>query len=394
MPAETKLGPNTLSIDSISIDSWKAGDLKKAPVPEGSGKDLQEAPLVKCRILIVDADTEGRHRIGSTLADLNHQLIEVGSTSDALVAAAKHPIDLVMVDARAPEIGGVALCQILRKMPATQIVPIFILGTDQDRDLEVQAFSAGADEFFIAPIKQTALRARVHATLRLKSMMASLDNSEAVLFSLAKSVEDRDPDLGQHCQRLALMASAMGLALGLPPADIRSLQHGGYLHDIGKIGIPDRILFKAGPLTPDEWEIMRSHSVRGERICACMKSLAPVLPLIRHHHEKYDGTGYPDGLKGHEIPLLARILQVVDIYDALTTERPYKRAYTPEEAMTIMREETNKGWRDPQLVDVFADLLPLFRHPSMGEASSLSLQALAESLEHYRKTSLRQPISA
>ena len=225
-------------------------------------------------------------------------------------------------------------------------------------------------------------------------MMESLDNSETVLFSLAKSVEDRDPDLGQHCQRLALMASAMGLALGLPPADIRALQHGGYLHDIGKIGIPDRVLFKTGPLTPDEWEIMRSHSVRGERICACMKSLAGALPMIRHHHEKFDGTRYPDRLKGEEIPLLARILQVVDIYDALTTERPYKRAYTPEEALTIMREETQKGWRDARLVEVFADLLPMFRHTSPGDTARISLQSLAESLEHYRKTSVRQPISA
>ncbi len=394
MPAEKKSGPSTLSINSITMDSWRSGELRKAPPSGESVQDLQEIPASKCRILIVDADVQSRSRISDTLADLNHELIEVGSTSEALIAVAKQAIDLVMVDAKVPDIGGISLCQILRKTPVTHIVPIFILGTEEDRGLEVQAFSAGADEFFIAPIKQTALRARVHATLRLKSMMASLDNSEAVLLSLAKSVEDRDPDLGQHCQRLALMASAMGLALGLPASDIRSLQHGGYLHDIGKIGIPDRILFKAGPLTPDEWEIMRSHSVRGERICACMKSLAPVLPLIRHHHEKYDGTGYPDGLKGQEIPLLARILQVVDIYDALTTERPYKRAYTPEEAMAIMREETNKGWRDPQLVDVFADLLPLFRHPSMGEASSVSLQALAESLEHYRKTSLRERISA
>jgi putative two-component system response regulator len=283
---------------------------------------------------------------------------------------------------------------LLRKDPATQNLPIFIQASAADRNLETQSFSVGADEFLVAPVKPTALRARVHATLRLKTMMESLDDSEVVLFNLAKSVEDRDPDLGQHCQRLALMASAMGLALGLPPTAIRSLQHGGYLHDIGKIGIPDRVLFKAGPLTPDEWEIMRSHAVRGERICACMKSLAPVLPIIRHHHEKFDGTGYPDGLKGEQIPILARILQVADIYDALTTERPYKRAYTPEEALSIMREETKKGWRDPFLVEVFADLLPLFRQHAAGDNTRLSLQALADSLDKYRKTTVRQTVLA
>jgi putative two-component system response regulator len=183
------------------------------------------------------------------------------------------------------------------------------------------------------------------------------------------------------------MAAGIGIALGLPAADIRALQFGGYLHDVGKIAIPDRVLFKAGPLTPEEWQIMKSHAERGERICACTKSLAPVLPIIRHHHEKFDGTGYPDGLKGEQIPLLARILQVADIFDALTTERPYKRAYTADEALEIMHQETEKGWRDPYLVAVFADLLPVFRHPASIDPGRLSLQALATSLEQYRRTS-------
>jgi putative two-component system response regulator len=346
------------------------------------------------RILIVDADTDHRREIIHTLAELHHQLIEVSSTAEALLAMQNHQIDLVMVDARVPEIGGLAFCQAVRKTPETRLIPVFIQSSEADRDLEPQAFRAGADEFLVAPVKPSSLCARVDATLRLKPMIDSLDNSETVLFSLARSVEDRDPDLGQHCQRLALMASAMGLVLGLPAADIRALQHGGYLHDIGKIGIPDRVLFKPGPLTPDEWEIMRSHAERGERICACMKSLAPVLPIIRHHHEKFDGSGYPDGLKGEQIPLLARILQVVDIYDALTTERPYKRAYSPDEALAIMREETKKGWRDPLLVEVFADLLPMFRHPTIGETARVSLQSLSESIEHYRKRSLPRPMSA
>ena len=365
--------------------------------PEEAGQQSSTSEVlgtVKCQILVVDPDDDSRRQISTTLADLDHHLIEVGSASEALSILSDQAVNLIMTAARIPDLSGIGLCKVLRKMSAIHLVPIFVVATAEDRELEAQAFSAGADEFFVAPVKQTALRARVHATLRLRSMMESLDDSESVLFSLAKSVEDRDPDLGQHCQRLALMASAMGLALGLPPTAIRSLQHGGYLHDIGKIGIPDRVLFKAGPLTPDEWEIMRSHSVRGERICACMKSLAPVLPIIRHHHEKFDGTGYPDGLKGEELPLLARILQVVDIYDALTTERPYKPAFTPEEALAVMRDETEKGWRDPHLVEVFADLLPLFRNPSVADAARISLQSLAEPLERYRRQSQRQPIPA
>jgi putative two-component system response regulator len=187
------------------------------------------------------------------------------------------------------------------------------------------------------------------------------------------------------------MSAGIGVALGLNSASIRSLHRGGFLHDVGKIAIPDHVLFKAGPLTPDEWEIMKSHAVRGERICACSPSLAPVLPIIRNHHEKFDGSGYPDGLKGEDIPLLARILQIADIYDALTTERPYKRAYSPEEALAIMREETKKGWRDPVLVEIFADLLPAFRHPAVLDSARLSLQALAVSLEEYRREAMLAP---
>jgi putative two-component system response regulator len=382
-PDDGRLFPES---DRLTSGSPKSGS--------DDGSDNQDQSIITCQILIVDPSRSTRDQVRGILADLHHRIIEVESTEDALLALSRGPIDLILIDLHAPNIGAIAFCEIVRRTETTRFVPIFIQAASVDLDQEPRAFTAGVDEFLIAPLKPNALRARVHATLRLKSMMDSLDNSESVLFTLAKSVEDRDPDLGQHCQRLALMASAMGLALGLPEDDVRSLQRGGYLHDIGKIGIPDRILFKAGPLTPSEWEIMKSHSERGERICACMKSLASVLPIIRHHHEKFDGTGYPDGLKGAEIPLLARILQTVDIYDALTTERPYKRAYTPEEALAIMYEETKKGWRDPVLLDVFAELLPLFRHPALADTARLSLSNLSESLEAYRKNSLRQPAAA
>jgi putative two-component system response regulator len=249
----------------------------------------------------------------------------------------------------------------------------------------VSAIEAGANEFLVAPLRDRALRARVQSNLRQKEMVDSLDDSEAVLFSLAKSVEDRDPDLSLHCQRLSVIAAAMGVTLKLPAHDILTLQRGGYLHDIGKISIPDRILFKPGPLTPDEWEIMKSHTVRGEKICMGIKSLLPVLPIIRSHHERWDGLGYPDGLRGEQIPLLARILQLADIYDALTTMRPYKAAFSAEEALSIMMEETGKGWRDPHLVRVFADLVPMFRAYSFPDLSRLSLNALAHSVESYRK---------
>ena len=181
------------------------------------------------------------------------------------------------------------------------------------------------------------------------------------------------------------MAAAMGVTLGLPPHDVLALQWGGYLHDVGKVAIPDHILFKPGRLNAEQWEVMKSHAERGERICSSMRSLAPVLPIIRHHHERWDGSGYPDGLKGEEIPLLARILQLADIYDALTTARPYKPAFSSEEAIQILNGEVEQGLRDPALVAAFAEILPMFRAHTPPDVSRMSLNALAASIERYRK---------
>ena len=184
----------------------------------------------------------------------------------------------------------------------------------------------------------------------------AIDETEEILFALALAVEQRDRHTGGHCERLAFIAVALGTAMGLAHPRLVALYRGGYLHDVGKVGIPDSILFKPGPLTADEWVTMRSHTTRGEEICRHMKSLAPILPIIRHHHERWDGSGYPDGLRGEQIPLLARILQIVDIYDALANPRPYKAAFTPDQALAVIQEETDRGWRDPQIVKVFLQL--------------------------------------
>jgi putative two-component system response regulator len=206
-------------------------------------------------------------------------------------------------------------------------------------------------------------------------MIDSLEEAETILLALAQTVEHRDPYTGKHCQRLAVSSVMLGEALGLSSQDLTSLYRGGFLHDIGKIAIPDAILFKEGKLTDDEWDVMRSHPLRGEDICRGMKSLWPVLPIIRSHHERWDGTGYPDGLAGEEIPLVARIMQVADIFDALTTERPYKRALTPEAAFAVMEDEVRRGWRDPELVPLFASIIQT--HPS---ADLTSLEASLENM--------------
>jgi len=181
----------------------------------------------------------------------------------------------------------------------------------------------------------------------------AVEETEGILFALAQAVEQRDHHTAGHCERLAFISVALGIAMRLDRDSLLSLYRGGYLHDVGKVGIPDSILLNPGKLTAEQWVVMRSHAVRGEEICRHMKTLQPVLPVIRHHHEKWDGSGYPDGLRGPQIPLLARVLQIADIYDALTNPRPYKPAYTPARALEIIRDETARGWRDREVVEVF-----------------------------------------
>jgi putative two-component system response regulator len=181
-------------------------------------------------------------------------------------------------------------------------------------------------------------------------------DTEAVLLALGQAVELRDHTTGGHCERLSFFSLALGMALRLERRELLALYRGGYLHDIGKVALPDAILFKPGSLTEEEWATMQAHPLIGEAICRRLSSLGPVLPIIRSHHEKWDGSGYPDGLRGGEIPLLARVLQLADIYDALTSVRPYKRAFCPEEALAIMEQEATRGWRDPELMEAFLRL--------------------------------------
>ena len=177
--------------------------------------------------------------------------------------------------------------------------------------------------------------------------------TEAILIAVAQAVEQRDPHTARHCERLAFISVALGMALHLDRPSLMALYRGGFLHDVGKIGIPDAILFKPTRLTAQEWMVMRSHTLRGVEICRHVQALRSVLPIIRNHHERWDGTGYPDGLRGSQIPLLARVLQTADIYDALTSPRPYKRAYSVRQALRIMQKETERGWRDPKIVTLF-----------------------------------------
>jgi putative two-component system response regulator len=249
------------------------------------------------------------------------------------------------------------LCRELKENPATRLIPFVLITGLSNREDRVRGIEAGADDFLNKPIFPEELFARVKSLLKLKEFTDELETAESVLCSLGLSVESRDPYTEGHCERLALHASALGRHLGLDDESVVALRRGGFLHDLGKIAIPDEILKKGSNLTASEWEIMKQHPLIGENICQPLKSLRRVLPIIRNHHEHSDGSGYPDGLKKQDIPLLARVLQVADVYDALRTVRPYKAALSHEQAAATMREEAMAGLWDQDLVNEFFFML-------------------------------------
>jgi putative two-component system response regulator len=319
-------------------------------------------------VLIVDGEEINRRLLKAIFKTASYRIMEARRASEAIDMLQSDKIDLVILDLKLPEMSGAELCRWIKSSRVTQLIPVLMVTSLQGIENEIAGISSGADEFLFKPLHPAVVRTRVRAMLRNKALIDSLEEAETILFALAQAVEQRDPFTGEHCQRLSVAAVMLGEALGLSKADLTALFRGGYLHDIGKISIPDAILFKQGLLTPEEWDVMRSHPIKGEHICRTMKSLRPVLPIIRNHHERWDGTGYPDGLVGESIPLLARIMQVADIYDALITERPYKPALSTEEAFAVMEEEVRRGWRDPELVPLFISTI---QTAPAGELASL-----------------------
>src|SRR5579864_3787788 len=308
-------------------------------------------------ILVVDDKLDTLLLVRELLTSRGYNVNTASDADEALQAIHADRPDLILLDVIMPGKSGYELCRELKADPNTRLIPIIMITGLSDRDDRIRGIEAGADDFLSKPLYPEELFARVRSLLKLKEFTDELDNAEAVLFSLALGVEARDPYTGDHCARLARYASDLGRHLKLDYESIIALQRGGYLHDLGKVTIPDEILKKGTALSLDEWKIMQQHPGIGESICQPLKSLRQVLPIIRHHHEHWDGSGYPDRLTGYDIPLLARVLQVVDVYDALRTARPYKPALTHEEAKRTMMEESSRGLWDPNLVPEFFAML-------------------------------------
>jgi cyclic di-GMP phosphodiesterase len=305
------------------------------------------------RVLVVDDSPEILTVMRELLSTRGYDVVAMVDAAQAEAEIKLHPPDVILSDVLMPGKSGYDFCRDLKADPATRLIPFILITGLTDRESKLKGIEAGADDFLNKPIFAEELFARVKSLLTLKEFTDELETAESVLCTLGLSVESRDPYTEGHCERLSQQAVALGSHLGLDQESLVALRRGGYLHDLGKIAVPDEILKKGADLTPDEWRIMKRHPITGEAICKPLKSLRLVLPIIRHHHEHSDGSGYPDGLRKGEIPLLPRVLQVVDVYDALRTARPYKPVLSHEQAAITMREEARSGLWDEELVMEF-----------------------------------------
>jgi putative two-component system response regulator len=308
-------------------------------------------------VLVVDDTAANLVLAQAYLADVDCNVVVAESGPAALSIVRQAEVDLVLLDVNMPGMDGFEVCRQIRCDPAVRLLPIVML-TAMDRVQDrVLALEAGADDFLAKPVDRIELVARVRSALRLKAVYDSLESAEQVIFALATAVEAKDSYTQAHTERVAFAAREVGIRLRLPEADLEALYRGGIVHDIGKIGVPDTILQKPGPLDPDETESMQQHPIIGERIVMPLRSAAGVLPIVRHHHEHYDGTGYPDRLAGEDIPRLARIVSVCDAFDALVSDRPYRPGMSPERAITILKAGAGTQW-DPTIVELLTSDLP------------------------------------
>jgi putative two-component system response regulator len=309
------------------------------------------------KILIVDDESSARGALEVLLRREGFDVRDVHDGASAMAECASFRPDLILLDIVMPGMSGFEVCRRIKNTPETRLTPVVLITGLSATEDRIEGINAGADDFLSKPLDFSELLARTRSLLRLKQYTDELENAETVLFTLAQSIEARDPYTRGHCERLAQMSSRLGERLGIAEENIKALRWAGIVHDVGKVAVPDSILLKPGPLTPEEISVMRKHAEVGERICAPLRSFRLVLPIIRHHHEKRDGSGYPDGLKGEAIPLTARILQLADVYDALTTDRPYRTAVPSEAALAMMDEEATLGWWDRELFSSFRDMI-------------------------------------
>ena len=339
-------------------------------------------------VLVVDDDPSVRDLLEKILCAEGFHVVTAADGQRAMQLFSKVSPDLVLLDVEMPLLDGFEVCRRIKQNPDTRLTPVVLVTGLSETSDRIHGLNAGADDFLSKPFDRNELMARARSLLKIKAYTSELERAESVLFALAQSIENRDPYTQGHCERLSQYAVMLAERLNLSIENRVALRRAGIVHDIGKVAVPDAILLKPGKLSDSEWAIMKQHPIVGERICTPLKSFRLVLPIIRHHHERMDGSGYPDGLKKEQIPLNACILQTVDVYDALTTTRPYRAALSSEEALAVMQEEVKKGWWDGVIVNEWSGLI------TSGGMGQLETPGSSEKLDLHEENSGNFPIQS
>lgn len=344
-----------------------ASPLPPPPLPKDPRAGIApERRLSGVRVLLTDDDPDLRAVLERSLANAGAEVRTVEDGARALSTAWSWDADTILLDASMPGMDGFEVCRRLKADPATRLVPVLMITGYDTADDRRRVLEAGADGIIPKPFVREELLRRVRSAARMKQATDLLERTDEALVLMARTVEGKDPDTLGHCERLSDYSARLAARIGMDETDVLALRLSALLHDIGKVALPEALLKKTTTLDDHERALMRAHPVEGERLCSGVPTFSKVLPIIRHHHEKLDGSGYPDGLMGSAIPAAARVLQVVDVYDALTTARRYRRAESPEGALRIMEQEVDKGWWDPRIFSAFRDLVREDLHARRG----------------------------
>jgi putative two-component system response regulator len=308
--------------------------------------------LPTAKIIIIDENPLSRMTAIDLLLLDGYEVIEADNPTSVLSKIIEQQPDLILLNTKLTEVDSFILCRQLKENYRTNNIPVVFTTLINNRDERIKAMEAGGNDVLLKPLNRIELSTRVKSLINQKRINDGLNQTEQVLFTIARAIDKRSVTKGGMV-RVASLVKSFGEYLGLSGHEIDDLAFAAHLHDIGTIVIPDAVMLKVGELTVEERELIRQHVLIGEEICQPLRNRSGVLPIVRHHHERWDGTGYPDSLSGATIPYLAQVFQVIDIYDALTSDRPHKQAYSPAEALEIMQEETKKGWRNPELIQQF-----------------------------------------
>lgn len=338
------------------------------------------ATEVTSRILVVDDNAMVSGLLERVLRSDGYAVAIAEDGQEALTLAKQFAPDLIFLDLNLPKLNGYEVCRHLKGSLATRHIPVVILTAQGEMQNKLDAWELGAADFLTKPFQLMELTARCRSLLRIKRLVEERDSAETVVFALARAVEAKSPYTHGHSERVKEYALALADAIGVQPAERERLRKGALLHDIGKISVPDAVLDKPSKLTPEEYELVKDHTRQGAHIIEPLLSLREVVPLIRWHHERLDGHGYPDGLWGEAIPELVRILSVADIYDSLASRRPYRAQMQHDLCLQVLRDNALNGGLDPDLVAVFSTTVREPDSPSAGPKNGFDPLLMADEL--------------